>query len=792
MIQLLKTASVFAVVIAVLGAFTVYGNGRIVDSAFAQKEGPPPGGDCCEGPPPDSSPPPDSAPPPGDFSAPPPGGEFSGPLPGDGFFAPPDGSAPPPDGFDPSQPPPEGFAGPVGKGGFQVEFFQGGQFNPEVGGFFKEGPGGEFRFDSDPNQAPPPGGLDPGAFSEDFFAETFRPGEFKGDFGQFFTPGAFGKGELDAVFTPGDFRPQDFGTLFNPQDFNPGEFGKFAAVGDEFVDFGGHFDQFFGERGDEAKAATEFFKGVNPGDFRGLAPDALLQQVQKMDYQGFQGLDKDVVVGLFNQGLAGQHFDLKGEQWAGAFSKFDPQDIKGFDRGFIENAVHDFSKADFLGIPGDRAFALFESTFFGEAGFAPGGPGGPPPNFDPQAFAGKLDEFGGQLDGFMGAFGKDQYGQLGGDMVANMMGKIDFAGEGFDPTVFTGEDVGHAFAAMDFEHIQGLGDKVFDAVGKFKSGDLSRWDPKAAFDVFNAGNFEKVKGLGQIDGLVGAMGPEFLKQVDGDKRVELFQGFEFGGEDFAARGGSLNGKAIAGLMAGMGKEHIDRLGGQGILDAMKHVGELEDLDVLGGDSAFDVFNAVGLDGFRGTAQFDGLVANFRAGHIREIGDKFGDILDNLDFKANKGILGGFSFDALDAIAGGQAGGLGRPGFDPGKLADLANSVGGGEIFRLDREKLAGIVDNLDTNGFSGFDPSVVGGLFAGLDQDQIGGFGHETMAAALKAAGADLLGGLGDFNAIAGAYTSFGELANFGGLEGALEQDGSSVIQEGVFNFFGGNLFGSN
>ena len=83
-------------------------------------------------------------------------------------------------------------------------------------------------------------------------------------------------------------------------------------------------------------------------------------------------------------------------------------------------------------------------------------------------------------------------------------------------------------------------------------------------------------------------------------------------------------------------------------------------------------------------------------------------------------------------------------------------------------------------------------MFAGLDNDQIGGFDHETMKAALEAAGADLLGGLGDFGSIAGASTAFDELANLADLGAALEQDGASVIQDGAFIFFGGNLFGSN
>ncbi len=81
-----------------------------------------------------------------------------------------------------------------------------------------------------------------------------------------------------------------------------------------------------------------------------------------------------------------------------------------------------------------------------------------------------------------------------------------------------------------------------------------------------------------------------------------------------------------------------------------------------------------------------------------------------------------------------------------------------------------------------FDPSVVGGMFAGLDHEQIGGYDHETMEAALEATGANLLGGLGAFD----------ELAGLADLAAVLEHDGSSEIHDEVFNFFGGNLFGTN
>ena len=46
-----------------------------------------------------------------------------------------------------------------------------------------------------------------------------------------------------------------------------------------------------------------------------------------------------------------------------------------------------------------------------------------------------------------------------------------------------------------------------------------------------------------------------------------------------------------------------------------------------------------------------------------------------------------------------------------------------------------------------------------------------------------------NFDSISGANTAFDELANLADLGAALEQDGNSIINDGVFDLFGGNLF---
>ncbi|MCH9016895.1 MAG: hypothetical protein IIB89_03910, partial [Chloroflexi bacterium] len=63
MTKLLQTVMVFAVVVAVLGAFTIYGNSRTVDLALADGHDHDGGGDSYEPPPDDSysEPPPDDS-----------------------------------------------------------------------------------------------------------------------------------------------------------------------------------------------------------------------------------------------------------------------------------------------------------------------------------------------------------------------------------------------------------------------------------------------------------------------------------------------------------------------------------------------------------------------------------------------------------------------------------------------------------------------------------------------------------------------------------------------------------
>ena len=515
-------------------------------------------------------------------------------------------------------------------------------------------------------------------------------------------------------------------------------------------------------------------------------------ELQNLDYQGFQDLDSSFVTDLFNNGLAGQEFDLRGDRWAGAFSQFDVEDIKGFDQDFITGAVKDFAPADFVGLPDDQAFAMFEATFLG--GPAPGlGSEGefegdvPPPFFDPAFFEQRLDEFEGQIGGFLGAMGSENFGNIEDGQLVDLFGRIDFEAPDFDRTVLGGEDLGGIFGSLDSDSFAAMGkDQLMGAIGGLNPDDFRGWDAGAAFNVFDNIDFDSSVGMAHMGGLVGAMGPDQFQNIDGEQLVGLFDSFAFGGPEFVLDGSGMDRDDIVGMIGAMDFQNMADLGGDGIVDAL----QLLDAQAMGawdGNTAFDVFNNIDFDQALGLDQLEGIVGNFGAENIQQLGDNLGGLLGSLDFQNNVEVLQGFSFDTLGVLSPEDFEGLGVQ-----QLIDLANTTGGDGIVGLDAGQIQIMVGHIQADSFGDFDSSVVGGMFAGLDQDQIGGFDFETMEAALEAAGADLLGGLGDFDGIAGANAAFDELANLAGFEAALEQDGSFVIEDGAFDFFSGNLFGSN
>ena len=383
--------------------------------------------------------------------------------------------------------------------------------------------------------------------------------------------------------------------------------------------------------------------------------------------------------------------------------------------------------------------------------------------------------------------GPENFDKIEDGQLIDMLGRIDFSAPDFDRTVLAGDDLGGIFRSLERESLAAMGkDQIMGAIGGLKANDFKGWDPAAAFGVFENIDFEQSKGLEHMGGLVGAMGLDEFRNIDGDQLNGLFDSFAFGGPGFDLATSGMDKNDIAGMMAAMDGEHMAQLGNEGIKGALQHL-DNKAMGAWEGGKAFEVFSTLGFDEARGLDQLEGMVGRFDAEHIQQLGAGLGDLLGSLDFQNNGAVLKDFSFDTLTVLTPAEFESLGLE-----QLVNLTGTTGSDGIVGLDPGQIQTMVGHIGAGSFREFDPSVVGGMFAGLDFEQIGGFDHETMKAALEAAGADLLGGMGDFNAIAGANTAFDELANLADIGAALEQDGASVIQDGAFSFFGGNLFGSS
>ena len=102
-----------------------------------------------------------------------------------------------------------------------------------------------------------------------------------------------------------------------------------------------------------------------------------------------------------------------------------------------------------------------------------------------------------------------------------------------------------------------------------------------------------------------------------------------------------------------------------------------DFTLWEGGEAFAVFNTIGVEQALGLDQLEGIVGNFRAEHVQQLGDNLGEILGALDFEAGAGVLGDFSFEVLSSLSGDQVGAL-----DSAHLIGLTNTTGGENIIGL--------------------------------------------------------------------------------------------------------------
>ena len=261
----------------------------------------------------------------------------------------------------------------------------------------------------------------------------------------------------------------------------------------------------------------------------------------------------------------------------------------------------------------------------------------------------------------MGAFGQDHYAQIEDGQLVDMFSRIDFSAEDFDRDVLSGEDLGGIFGSLDHDSFAGMADdNIMNALAVMEAKDFGIWDPSAAFNVFDNVEFGQVVDFENLGSLIGAMGPDQFGNVDGDKMIDLIGSFGFGGPEFNLGESALDGADIAGLIGALDGDHLGNLGGDGILEAIQHLGD-KDLGIWEGGAAFDVFSTIGFDQAIGLDQLEGIVGNFDAGHIDQLGGQLGDLLGALDFENNGAILGDFSFGALSVLDPSEFQGLGVQG-----------------------------------------------------------------------------------------------------------------------------------
>jgi hypothetical protein len=284
--------------------------------------------------------------------------------------------------------------------------------------------------------------------------------------------------------------------------------------------------------------------------------------------------------------------------------------------------------------------------------------------------------------------------------------------------------------------------------------------------------------------LLAAADHDFYAEI-GDKLEQVFDSIDFGNLDLGQS--ALDGSDIGAMMAEMG-DALASKGRDGILAALAHT-EARDLVTIEAHVASELIASIGLGNIGTLAQFDGLVATLGVLEIQDLGQDLTQVLDNLDFAANGGILDGFSFDALNVITSGGLAGTNLANLGLNELGDLASSAAG-RIFNLDSSQLQDIVASAQVNGYANWDPNAVSGVFAGLNADEINDLSLQSLQSALLATGADF--GLGDFaSAIAGGNTAFDLLADAINQGNALGQDGSQALQQGAASFFQQNLFGN-
>jgi hypothetical protein len=259
---------------------------------------------------------------------------------------------------------------------------------------------------------------------------------------------------------------------------------------------------------------------------------------------------------------------LNPEQWAGAFGAMRPEDIKGLGN-VVGDAVGSLGSKDFLAIPPDRVFAMLQSTVL---------------NFDPQAGGGlqqNLQQYGGKLDGMLGAMSFGQYKEIDPGAMLGMMKTMNLGGEGFDlsKTALQGKDVASMFGALDPASLKEFGGAgVLGSIQGLQKGDFGDLDAKGALNIFNTVGPQGALGLANLGGIAGRFDQDSFKELGNQGTFDIVKALEKGDfkalDALGANGvcpildhesqlGALGAQALASMITGVGaaasdlpKEHI--------------------------------------------------------------------------------------------------------------------------------------------------------------------------------------------------------------------------------------------
>jgi hypothetical protein len=391
---------------------------------------------------------------------------------------------------------------------------------------------------------------------------------------------------------------------------------------------GQNFAQFF-TRTDSALAAVQNVSDLNKGDIATLGSGFAAEQLVKMDFLGFHGMDPEVVAAMFQQvgapvGPSGPggpgappapaSLQLNPEQWAGAFGAMNPEDIKGLGN-VVGDAVLSLGAKDFLAIPPEQVLAMLQGSVLNLGPAAQAGQG-----LAAGAAAASLEQnlvpYAGKLDGMLGAMNFAQYTKIEDGQLLAMMQvmKADgrLGGEGSDlTTALQGKDVASLFGALDPANLKEFGGAgVLASIQGLQKGDFGDLDAKGALNIFNTVGPQGALGLANLGGIAGKFDAAGFKDLGKEGTFDIVKALEAGDfkalDALGANGacpildhsqlGELGAQALASMITGVGKgasdlpsDHIQsylqgfKAGDVGTLDkdvAGSLVGAAKDADLL--------------------------------------------------------------------------------------------------------------------------------------------------------------------------------------------------------------------